>query len=208
MKLLAPDDPTLFLVGHAPEVARPLRAALKPHRVKMVGHRSAEAFFEACEPTRPGCLVWDLSVHGPGAGELFELLAQHRIRLPVIFVSEKTDAASVVEAMKAGALNFLEKPLQQDALWEPIREAFARDGENRAQARRLAGVRRRISRLSPGERAVLERLLRGDSNRDMADALGLSVRTIEVRRAKLMKKMKARSLAELVRMALTAENGF
>ncbi|KKK87868.1 hypothetical protein LCGC14_2748910, partial [marine sediment metagenome] len=133
---------------------------------------------------------------------------QDETHLPIILVSAHGDVPTVVRAMKAGALNFLEKPCRDQELWEALQEALRRNEENRKRLMYNAVVRRRIARLTPGERDVLTSLVDGKSNKLIATELGLSVRTIEVRRAKLMKKMKAKSLAELVRLALPAEFSF
>ena len=152
--------------------------------------------------------MWDEALPGPRGEELFDQLAERKIRLPVILVSDKARASVIVRAMRAGALNYLEKSTPRAALWEAVLEAMETDAENRTRRRRVRKVRRRLSGLTPGERQVRERGLGGGSNREIAEALDVSTRTVEVRRAKLMNKMRAGSLAELVRFALAAENGF
>jgi FixJ family two-component response regulator len=107
--------------------------------------------------------------------------------------------------MKAGALNFLEKPWRDQQLWEAIQEALKWDAAHRQELVLRAKLRRRLQHLTPGEHGVLRLLIDGRLNKEIAEELGLSVRTIEVRRSKLMKKMKADSLAELVRATLTAD---
>jgi len=114
----------------------------------------------------------------------------------------------VVRALKAGALNFLEKPCRDQQLWEAIQEALKWDALHRQHLTKRSKAIQRLRRLNPGEHAVLELLVEGKSNKAIAADLGLSVRTIEVRRAKLMKKMKAESLAELIRLILLADPNY
>jgi FixJ family two-component response regulator len=114
----------------------------------------------------------------------------------------------VVRALKAGSLNFLEKPCRNQQLWEAIQEALKWDALHRPQLAQRSKATQRLERLTPGEHAVLESLVKGKSNKAIAVDLGLSVRTIEVRRAKLMKKMKAESLAQLIRLVLLADPNF
>lgn len=200
-------EPTVFIVTGDPLVSRVLQAALKSDRVRIEPHGSVFGFLKTCDPQRPGCLVWDAGVPGLSDRELMVQLERQKIRLPVIFISDSADTASVVRALKAGVLNYLDKPLERQSLWEAIHEALAIDADNRARRRRSARIRQRVEQLTPGEKEVLAALLEGSSNRQIADALGRSVRTIEERRAKLMKKMRARNLPELVRMVMAAENG-
>lgn len=207
MNLLIHEEPMIFLVASDRLVSGPVQTVAKSRRVRLQLHESASGFFRACDPKQPGCLIWDTAVEGPNDRDLLDRLARRKIRLPVIFVSGTADVATAVRAMKAGALNYLEKPPPREAIWEAVCEAMAWDAENRLRLRRAAKVRRRLGLLSSGENEVLQMLLEGISNREIADALGLSVRTIEVRRAKLMKKMKAQSLPDLVRLAIAAENG-
>jgi FixJ family two-component response regulator len=207
MNLLAHEAPTVYVVAGDRPLGRSIQAALKSHHVKLEMHGSAKAFFEACDPKQSGCLVWDTAVGGPDDRQLLRWLAENKIHLPVILVSESADVATVVRAMKAGAQNYLAKPIDGEAVWEAVCEATAWDRENRVHLCRVTRICRRLGQLTPGEYDVLELLLDGGSNRQIADALGVSVRTIEVRRAKLMKKMKARSLPELVRLVIVAEDG-
>jgi FixJ family two-component response regulator len=175
-------------------------------RFRVQAFASAREFLETFDCSRPGCLLLNLPKSGAGGLELLRRLGQEKIRPPVIFISAAGDVPTAVEAMRSGALNFLEKPCEDQQLREAIGEALKLDAENRKQWRRKAGIQRRIARLTPGERDVLKMLLEGRPNKTMAELLELSVRTIEVRRAKVMRKMKAGSLAELVRLTLLAGN--
>ena len=147
---------------------------------------------------------WKSRTPETGGLELLVRLRRDEPHLPVILISARGDVPTVVQAMKAGALNFLQKPVRDHELREAIQEGFQRDRDHRQQAVEQGKLQQRITRLSAGERDVLRMLIDGKSNKTMATDLAMSVRTIEVRRAKLMQKMKAGSLAELVRLAIGA----
>lgn len=171
-------------------------------------YRSAEAFLATYDASIPGCLLMEVRMPDMSGLELLERLVQDGSRLPTIFVSAHGDVPTVVRAMKAGALNFLERPCRDQELWESLQEAIKNDRQCRRQSALSDTVRRRMARLTSGERDVLRMLVDGGSNKLISAELGLSVRTIEVRRAKLMRKMQAESLAELVQMALRIDDSF
>lgn len=198
-------QPTVFIVDDDRAARRALGALLESMRFSVEAFASARQFLASYDPPRPGCLLLDLRMPRGGGLELLERLRREKIRPPVIFVSACGDVPTVVRAMKAGAVNFLEKPCQDRQFHEAVQEAFKQDAANRRQWERTAKIQRRMAQLAPGERDVLAMLVEGKSNKTTAELLGVSVRTIEVRRAKLMRKMKARSLAELVRLTLLAE---
>lgn len=200
------DQPTVFIVDDDRASRRSLSALVESMRLPVETFASAADFLDAFDGSRPGCLLLDVRVPGIVGPELLDRLAEAEIAPPVIFISAAGDVATVVRVMKAGALNFLEKPCPEQQLREALDEGLRRDADNRERWARTARIRRRIAQLAPGERDVLKMLVQGESNRTTATLLGLSVRAIEVRRAKLMRKMKAESLAELVRLALTAGN--
>jgi len=156
----------------------------------------------------PGCLLLEARIPDMSGPELLERLVRDGIRLPTILISAHGDVPMVVRAMKAGALNFLERPCRDYELWESLQEAIRSDREFRCQAALSESVCRRVDLLTAGERDVMQMLVDGGSNKQIAQDLGVSVRTIEVRRSKLMKKMQAESFAELVQMALQIENSF
>jgi FixJ family two-component response regulator len=158
-------------------------------------------FLRLGDPHQPGCLFFDPLTPGCDGLGLFGQLAERRFHLPVIVVSAKPDVATVVRAMKAGALDFLEKPCAGPRLADALDTALQWDADNRPRLAQDARVKRRLERLLPSEYEVLKLLVRGMSNKAAAAELSVSVRTIEVRRASLMKKMRAQSLAELVRLA-------
>jgi two-component system, LuxR family, response regulator FixJ len=199
-------DPTVFIVDDDPAVRQALTALVRSMRLKAEAYESAQQFLDAFDGTRPGCVLLDVRMPGIGGLELLEQFNREEVPLPAIIMSAYGDVPMVVRAMKAGALNFLEKPCRDQQLWEAIQEAIKWDSVHRQHVALRSKVLHRLQRLTSGERDVLALLIDGKSNKSIATELNLSVRTIEVRRSKLMKKMKAESLAELIRMALSADS--
>jgi FixJ family two-component response regulator len=166
-------------------------------------HCTAESFLEVFVPSRAGCVVLEQRLPGLSGLELLKKLHDHQPRLPAIVIAAQTSVAIAVQAMRSGAVHFFEKPCPILQLEQAIREAVTLDAHNRRQAAVLGRVGQRLARLSSGEQEVLELVLTGESNRGIASQLRLSTRAVEVRRAKVMQKMRAQSLAELVQMVLT-----
>lgn len=198
-------EATVFIVDDDPAVRQHLETLLQSMRLRTESYASAREFLGKCDRSKPGCLMLDVRMPQTSGLELLERLQAEEIHLPVIVMSAYGDVPVVVRAMKAGALDFLEKPCRDHRIWEAIQEALKRDSENRGWRARKAEVRQRVEGLAPGERKVLDLLVEGCSNREIAGRCSLSIRTIEARRAKVMQKMKARSLAELVRLVLTLD---
>lgn len=197
-------NPTIFIVDDDPAVRSALTALVRSMRLQTEAYDSAQGFLDAFDSTRSGCLLVDVRMPGISGLGLLERLNQKDVPLPTIVMSAYGDVPMVVRAMKAGALNFLEKPCRDQDLWDAIQEALKWDQEHRQRSALHSRVLHRLERLTDGEHAVLRLLIEGHSNKAIADQLGLSVRTIEVRRSKVMKKMRAESLAELIRLTLAA----
>ena len=198
-------EPTVFIIDDDPAVRQALTVLVRSMHLRAEAYESAQQFLDTFDSTRPGCLLLDVRMPGISGLELLERLCRDDLRLPAIVMSAYGDVPMVVRAMKAGALNFLEKPCRDQQLWEAIQEALKWDAAHRQQVVLRAKALRRLQRLTPGEHDVLRLLIDGSSNKTIAAELNVSVRTIEVRRAKLMKKMKAESLAELIRLTLAAD---
>ena len=198
-------SPTVFVIDDDPAARESVRALAEAHHVESEGFASAEEFLARHDASRPGCAVIDLrlpEMHGLG---LQEQLASAGTSLPIIIISAFADVQSTVRAMRGGAVTLLEKPCRDSELWDNIQAALERDAAQRAAALRTEDVRLRLATLTEGERQVLDRLVAGGSNKLIALDLKVGLRTIENRRHKLMAKMGAGSLAELVRMVLLAE---
>ncbi len=201
---LVRQEPTVFVVDSDPRVATSARLLARSIDFQLDFYPQAEDFFAACDPRSPGCILLNLDLPELCGLRVFERLAAGRIHLPVVALSDCGDVAFVVQALKAGAVDYLQKPCGEAELERALREALQWDSEHRRDIALALKVRHRMDQLTPAEHEVLQRLIEGLSNREVAAELGLSVRAIEERRARLMEKMKAKNLAELVRMALAA----
>ena len=175
-------------------------------RLHAESYASLRSFLDRCDCLEPGCILLDIRAGAPesefGGVELLRLLEQENFHQPVIFTAANGDVPLAVRAVKAGAMDFLEKPCREPGLLEAIQGALVFDRKHRRQQARRAKVRKRLAQLTAGERDVLKELLDGHSHQVIAEKLGVSVRAVEVRRAKLMRKMQAESLVQLVRLAL------
>ena len=196
-------DPTVFLIDDDPAVLRSLTALVEVVFPKVKAYGSAAEFLAAFQPPCPGCLVLDVAMPGLNGLELQRKLIQDKIDLPIVFITGHGNVQMAVSAMQAGAVNFLEKPFHEQELWDSIRKALELDSHNRRRRARRQRVEERLALLSEGERAVLNLVIEGKLNKEIAAELQLSNRTVEDRRARLMKKMGARSVAELVQLAMT-----
>jgi two-component system response regulator FixJ len=165
-------------------------------------HESAVAFLEVLPEVKEGCVVTDIRMPHMDGLELQRRLGELRSGLPVIVMTGHGDVPLAVEAMKAGAVDFIEKPFDDEVLLSAIRAALTRRAMDSERDARTLEIKERIGRLSDREREVLDRLVAGKANKVIAFELGISPRTVEVYRANVMTKMQADSLSELVRMAL------
>lgn len=170
------------------------------------GYASTGDFLLQTPPDRPGCLLLDVRMPGPSGLELQAALQQLDLPLPVIFLTAHADVPSTVRAMKAGAVDFLEKPVERATLLDAIRRALARDTSQRATRDEDALLRERFATLTLRERAVFVRIVGGKLNKQIADELGVGERTVKAQRAQLMKKLGATSPAELGGMAERMRN--
>lgn len=196
------DEATVFLVDDDPTALRALAALVRVVFPRVQPFSSAAEFLAAYRQ-QAGCLVLDVAMPGMSGLELHRKLVQDKVTLPVVFVTGHGNVPMAVEAMQLGAVNFLEKPVQEQELWASIRRAIELDTRNRRRRARRQRIEERLARLTPGEREVLDLILEGKINKEIATKLGLSTRTIEDRRARLMRKIGAKSLAELIQLVMT-----
>ncbi len=167
-------------------------------------HETAAGFLTSLDQGRPGCVVTDVRMPEMSGLDLLRELRRRGLDVPVIVITGHGDVALAVEAMKAGAQDFLEKPFEDERLLELVRRALAERSAGQAVSEEQAAARARAAKLSHRERQVLKRLVEGQLNKTIAWELGISARTVEVYRAKLMAKMEANAFADLVRLALLA----
>jgi two-component system, LuxR family, response regulator FixJ len=196
------DEATIFLVDDDPTALRALATLARVVFPRVATFSSAAEFLDAYQ-NQPGCLVLDVAMPGMNGLELHRKLIHEKIMLPVVFVTGHANVPMAVEAMQLGAVNFLQKPVQEQELWNSIRRGLELDSQNRRRRARRQRAEERLAKLTSGEREVLNLILEGKINKEIAGDLGLSTRTIEDRRARLMKKMGAKSLAELIQLVMT-----
>ncbi|MET0292504.1 MAG: response regulator transcription factor [Steroidobacteraceae bacterium] len=197
--------PTVFVVDDDEAVRSALKLLLRSVGLPAQTFASASEFLAAFDARAAGCIVLDVRMPGMSGLELQEALNLRGITAPVIFVTGHGDVPMAVEAMQHGAFDFLQKPFRDQDLLDRIRLALARDAEERAKVSGVDAIRTRLETLTPREREVLKLMTNGRPNKLMAVDLNLSQRTIEIHRARVMEKMEADSLAQLVRMTLMLE---
>jgi two-component system, LuxR family, response regulator FixJ len=168
-------------------------------------YASAQEFLDAYDPSTPGCLILDVRLFGFSGLELQQKLVTEGLKVPIIFVTGYGDIPMAVSAMKHGAIDFLEKPYRDHDLWQSIVKALDRDQKRRLLEARRDAMENRLARLSPGERQVLDMIASGKHKNQIAKELNVTVRTIEVRRNKILEKLDASSVAQAIRVAVTAE---
>ena len=192
--------PTVFVVDDDPSVLKGLSRLLRSAGWKAATYDSPHVFLREYDPAAPGCLVLDIAMPGVDGLELQRQLADAGCPLPIVFITGHGDIPTSVRAMRAGALNFLAKPVNDEDLLAAVLEAVETDRVARHAQRDMALVRERLATLTPREREVLEQVVVGKLNKQIAGDLGTVEKTIKVHRARVMEKMGARSLAELARM--------
>jgi two-component system response regulator FixJ len=201
---MSPDAGVVHVIDDDEGLRESLLFLLRTAGIEVQGHASATDFLEVLSTASLGCIVSDVRMPGMTGIELLRRLKELKIAVPVIVVTGHGDVPLAVEAMKFGAVDFLEKPFDDEVLLASVRAALQqRAGETKRQTER-AEIDSRLAALSSRERDVLGGLVAGHANKQIAFELGISPRTVEIYRANLMNKMKAGSLSELVRMALIA----
>ena len=201
-----PGLPIVFIVDDDEAVRNSLRLLVKSVGLSATALVSAQEFLASYDPLQPGCLVLDVRMPGMSGLELQQQLNLRGAVIPVIFITGHGDVPMAVAAMQQGAFDFLQKPFRDQDLMDRIQRALENDRANRAELGERSLIREHHETLTPREREVLALVTSGKANKVMAADLGLSQRTIEIHRARVMEKMGASSLAHLVRMVQDLED--
>ncbi len=193
-------DPTICVVDDDAEVRNSLRWLIESAGLRVATYASATEFLHGYDSETPGCLLLDLRLSGHSGLDLQQHLVTKGNGIPVIMITGHGDVPSAVRAMRSGALDFIEKPFDDQRLLDRIRQAVELDLRNRAGREERAEIAARLALLTPREREVLDRVVRGRANKQIAAELGISTKTVEAHRAHVMEKMRADSLAELIQL--------
>jgi two-component system response regulator FixJ len=196
------EEPTVFVVDDDPGVGDSIRLLLRSVGLPAKTFRSGNEFLKAYDPKRAGCLVLDVRMPGMSGIDLQARLQEMDSILPIIFVTAHGDVPMAVEAVKAGAVDFIQKPFRDQELLDKIQEALEADARIRSQRVDLAEIRGRLESLTPRETEVLDLVVAGKPNKNIARALGISQRTVEIHRARVMEKMEVRSVSMLVQLVM------
>jgi two-component system response regulator FixJ len=203
MSTMQPDQ-FVYVIDDDDAVRESLEFLLKTANIKVQGFDSAKSFLEMLPQIKSGCIVTDVRMPDVTGIDLLRRVKELGLDIPVIVITGHGDIALAVEAMKVGAIDFLEKPFDDELILTSVRSALDKDARGARQKAELAEIHDKLAGLSNREQQVLEGLVAGKANKVIAYDLGISPRTVEIYRANLMTKMDANSLSDLVRMAMTA----
>ena len=195
-----PTNPTVFVVDDDDAVRKAVSRLLRSAGMAVAGFASAGEFLAQYDPAAPGCLVLDLAMPDVDGLQLQTTLGNKGCTLPIIFLTGHGDVPKSVQAMKHGAFEFLTKPVNAKKLLPAIHAAIERDAVTRQEQAKLSETRARLDTLTPREREVLEHVVAGKLNKQIASELGITEATIKMHRARVMEKMKVQSVAELTRL--------
>lgn len=199
------DVSTVFVVDDDAACRKALTLLTESVQLPVQSFGSALEFIERVSKSRPGCLLLDLRMPGMGGLELQSRLRADGYTLPIIFITGHGDVQAAVRALRDGAVDLIEKPYSPELLLERVRDALQVDRVLRARLARLERIQSQLDQLTAREREVLDLIVAGDANKEMAVKLGVSIKTIEAHRARVMEKMGANSLAELVQSVVVAQ---
>ncbi len=198
------ENDTVFLIDDDPGIRDSLSLLLSLKGVRTQPFANAESFIETYRPEWTGCVLTDLRMPGMTGLELQSMLRERGVQVPVVVLTAHGDVATARTALKSGAFDFLEKPVDDTMLLDVLRNALRADRERRLAATTRSATDQRLERLTEREREILALIAAGHQNRDIAVQLGISPRTVEVHKARIMEKLECRSLAELIRVNLAA----
>lgn len=196
---------TVFVVDDDTAVGDSIRLLLKSVGLGAEVFLSANEFLGSYDPDRAGCLVLDVRMPGMSGLDLQERLLELGSKLPIIFVTAHGDVPMAVNAVKAGAVDFIQKPFRDQELLDKIQEALELDERNRTEDEELGEIEIRIRSLTQRETEVMDFVVEGKPNKNIAREMGISQRTVEIHRARVMEKMKVRSVSKLVQLVMRAK---
>ena len=197
-------DPVVYVVDDDPSTRELLDWLMRRNGLEVQAFPDARSFLRSHVPERPGCLILDLNMPGMNGLDLQQYLKDNGVALPVIFLSGRADVPKAVRAVREGAIDFIEKPFDYRRLVGVVEECIRRDAEARAHHERKRLFGERLASLTQREREVLELVVAGRMNREIAEKLDISIKTVEAHRAKIMEKLEVGSLAELVQAKIAA----
>jgi RNA polymerase sigma factor (sigma-70 family) len=201
---MAPKEGTVFVVDDDSSTRELLAWLMKRHGMRAEVFPDAKSFLEGYRPDAPGCLVVDLNMPGMSGLDLQRYLKEHGVAMPVIFLSGRADVPKAVRAVREGAIDFLEKPFDYKRVVSLIEDCLQRDADSRAAQERRRTQGARLAQLTQREREVLDLVVAGRMNREIAEKLEISIKTVEAHRAKIMEKLEVHSVAELVQATIGA----
>ncbi len=198
--MAVPSGPTVFVVDDEAPVRKALSRMLRANRFAVATFASSKEFLGQYDPDASGCLVLDIMMPGNGL-ELQRMLQKKGCTLPIIFLTGYGDVPKSVQALKGGAIDFLTKPVNDQSLLRAVRAAIGKNRVTRQEQTQVSEICSRLAALTPRERQVLEHIVSGELNKQIAGHLGITQRTVKAHRARLMEKMKVDSVAKLVCLA-------
>jgi FixJ family two-component response regulator len=198
-------EPTVFIVDDEESIVRSLTEVFQLIGLKVKSFSSGSQFLKSYKPGGPACLILDVIMPDMSGLELQKHMAAAGIALPTVIISGHSDVRTAVEAMKLGAIEFLEKPFRIQELCDNIQKAIRLDEEKWRVRELKSKVDRRLENLTPAEREVMDQVVAGKTNKMIATNLDLSIRAVEDRRARMMRKLRVKSRAELLELIMTAQ---
>ena len=197
--------PTVFIVDDDEPVRDSIGMLLDTMDINYRAYADAQSFLDDYVSGQPGCLVLDIRMPGMSGLELQEKLIEMKVVLPIVFITGHGDIPMAVEAMRRGAVDFIRKPFREQELLDRIHQALGQDDTHRANEADIDKLRFKVTRLTPREHEVFERVTAGQANKVIAIELCISERTVEIHRSQVMQKTEVRTLADLVRLKLNLE---